>query len=80
MEVGLRTEKSDLDFKEREEEKLIKYVVQVLQVATIPSYIQDGTIAPLKIFCIRRPGNACYLYFDAKRYHFFPFTLGKKLC
>ena len=39
MEVGLRTEKSDLDFKEREEEKLIKYVVQVLQVATVPSYM-----------------------------------------
>ena len=79
MEVGLRTEKCDLDFKESEEEKLIKYVVQVLQLATVPSYILDGTIALLKIFCIRRPGNACYLYFDANRYHFLPFTLGKKI-
>ena len=41
-EVGLRIEKSDSDFTERErerEEKLIKYVVQVLQVASVPSYI-----------------------------------------
>ena len=41
-EVGLRIEKSDSDFRERErerEEKLIKYVVQVLQVATVPPYM-----------------------------------------
>ena len=37
-EVGLRIEKSGSDFKDRED-KLIKYVVQVLQVATVPPYM-----------------------------------------
>ena len=53
-EVGLRIEKSDSDFTERErerEEKLIKYVVQVLQVASVPSYIYDGTIARMHVIC-----------------------------
>ena len=49
-EVGLRIEKSDSDFKEREH-KLIKYVVQVLQVASVPSYIYDGTIARMHVIC-----------------------------
>ena len=43
-EVGLKIEKSDSDLRERErererEDKLIKCVVQVLQVATVSSYI-----------------------------------------
>ena len=38
--------------RERErEEKLIKYVVQVLQVASVPSYIYDGTIARMHVIC-----------------------------
>ena len=89
-EVGLRIEKSDLDFKERERGEINKICGSSFTscYSTVIHRQYHSTIA--KNFVIRRPGNACYLYFDAKIYHSLLFTsldvnalrvkLGKKLC
>ena len=92
-EVGLRIEKSDSDFRERERErgeinKICGSSFTSCYSTVIHIRQYHSTIA--RNFVIRRPGNACYLYFDAKIYHSFLFTsldmnalrakLGKKLC